>query len=188
MDGDLAETIKLFKQFKVVGEAGLEPAKAYASGFTVRPLCRSGHSPDLEPRIRRMRGLPGYGERVGWCQPRRGSWSVGIAGGATGLDIGLAARDCRAEIVHAPPPPAFIRPTSTAPTALAARRPSASDGARRRSAAVRRRGDPLRVAHGESRTGKSRPPHSAPLCHRECGKAPRRGRGGATRPARGRTP
>src|ERR1700741_5559677 len=29
----------------VVGEAGLEPAKAYASGFTVRPLCHSGHSP-----------------------------------------------------------------------------------------------------------------------------------------------
>jgi hypothetical protein len=29
----------------VVGEVGLEPTKAYASGFTVRPLCRSGHSP-----------------------------------------------------------------------------------------------------------------------------------------------
>src|SRR5262245_63891318 len=34
----------------VVGEVGLEPTKASASGFTVRPLCRSGHSP--EPRIR----------------------------------------------------------------------------------------------------------------------------------------
>src|SRR5262245_50502728 len=32
-----------------VGEVGLEPTKASASGFTVRPLCRSGHSP--EPRI-----------------------------------------------------------------------------------------------------------------------------------------
>src|SRR5260221_5275136 len=30
---------------RVVGEVGLEPTKAYASGFTVRPLCRSGHSP-----------------------------------------------------------------------------------------------------------------------------------------------
>ena len=30
---------------RVVGEAGLEPAKADASGFTVRPLCHSGHSP-----------------------------------------------------------------------------------------------------------------------------------------------
>ena len=29
----------------VVGEVGLEPTKASASGFTVRPLCRSGHSP-----------------------------------------------------------------------------------------------------------------------------------------------
>ncbi len=29
----------------VVGEVGLEPTKAYASGFTVRPLCHSGHSP-----------------------------------------------------------------------------------------------------------------------------------------------
>ena len=42
---------------RVVGEAGLEPAKAYASGFTVRPLCHSGHSPDAfstEPAL----GLP----------------------------------------------------------------------------------------------------------------------------------
>jgi hypothetical protein len=29
----------------LVGEVGLEPTKASASGFTVRPLCRSGHSP-----------------------------------------------------------------------------------------------------------------------------------------------
>src|SRR3974390_2534003 len=29
----------------LVGEVGLEPKKAAASGFTVRPLCRSGHSP-----------------------------------------------------------------------------------------------------------------------------------------------
>ena len=29
----------------MVGEVGLEPTKASASGFTVRPLCRSGHSP-----------------------------------------------------------------------------------------------------------------------------------------------
>src|SRR5687767_1360461 len=41
----------------VVGEAGLEPAKAYASGFTVRPLCRSGHSPQ------RARSLSGPGEK-----------------------------------------------------------------------------------------------------------------------------
>src|SRR5262245_6719200 len=34
---------------RLVGEVGLEPTKASASGFTVRPLCRSGHSP--EPRI-----------------------------------------------------------------------------------------------------------------------------------------
>ena len=27
----------------MVGQAGLEPAKAYASGVTVRPLCHSGH-------------------------------------------------------------------------------------------------------------------------------------------------
>jgi len=31
-------------------------------------------------RIRRMRGLPGYGERVEWCQPRRGSRGVGDRG------------------------------------------------------------------------------------------------------------
>src|SRR6516225_8157354 len=31
----------------MVGEVGLEPTKALASGFTVRPLCRSGHSPIL---------------------------------------------------------------------------------------------------------------------------------------------
>ena len=30
---------------RVVGEVGLEPTKAYARGFTVRPLCHSGHSP-----------------------------------------------------------------------------------------------------------------------------------------------
>jgi hypothetical protein len=30
---------------RMVGEVGLEPTKAYASGFTVRPLCHSGHSP-----------------------------------------------------------------------------------------------------------------------------------------------
>src|ERR1700688_2945853 len=29
----------------MVGEVGLEPTKAKANGFTVRPLCRSGHSP-----------------------------------------------------------------------------------------------------------------------------------------------
>ena len=29
----------------LVGEVGLEPTKAFASGFTVRPLCHSGHSP-----------------------------------------------------------------------------------------------------------------------------------------------
>ncbi len=28
-----------------MGEVGLEPTKAFASGFTVRPLCHSGHSP-----------------------------------------------------------------------------------------------------------------------------------------------
>ena len=30
-----------------MGPAGLEPAKAYASGFTARPLCRSGHDPHV---------------------------------------------------------------------------------------------------------------------------------------------
>src|SRR5258708_39908203 len=36
---------------RVVGEVGLEPTKAYARGFTVPPLCRSGHSPSRsEPR------------------------------------------------------------------------------------------------------------------------------------------
>jgi hypothetical protein len=34
----------------LVGEVGLEPTKASASGFTVRPLCRSGHSP-ARPKI-----------------------------------------------------------------------------------------------------------------------------------------
>ena len=51
---------------RVVGEAGLEPAKAYASGFTVRPLCHSGHSPSasstklpvLRPRSETPYGLP----------------------------------------------------------------------------------------------------------------------------------
>jgi hypothetical protein len=32
-------------RLRMVGEVGLEPTKASASGFTVRPLCRSGHSP-----------------------------------------------------------------------------------------------------------------------------------------------
>jgi hypothetical protein len=35
----------------VVGEVGLEPTKASASGFTVRPLCRSGHSPVHELQV-----------------------------------------------------------------------------------------------------------------------------------------
>lgn len=43
----------------LVGEVGLEPTKASASGFTVRPLCRSGHSPALEPRIPQMHVLGG---------------------------------------------------------------------------------------------------------------------------------
>src|SRR3990172_6583430 len=34
----------------MVGEVGLEPTKALASGFTVRPLCHSGHSPPIPPR------------------------------------------------------------------------------------------------------------------------------------------
>src|SRR6266700_7468337 len=55
---------------RLVGEVGLEPTKASASGFTVRPLCRSGHSP--EPRIPADAWVePGYGERVGRCQPRQ---------------------------------------------------------------------------------------------------------------------
>src|SRR5215471_10648732 len=36
---------RLLVRSGVVGEVGLEPTTAYASGFTVRPLCRSGHSP-----------------------------------------------------------------------------------------------------------------------------------------------
>ena len=47
---------------RVVGEVGLEPTKAYASGFTVRPLCHSGHSPDardgLEPKTSAFRFHP----------------------------------------------------------------------------------------------------------------------------------
>lgn len=47
-----------------MGPAGLEPAKAYASGFTARPLCRSGHDPQLrteptmgfEPMTDRLQG------------------------------------------------------------------------------------------------------------------------------------
>src|ERR1700710_1774547 len=35
-------------RLRVVGEAGLEPAKAYARGFTVPPLCHSGHSPSAK--------------------------------------------------------------------------------------------------------------------------------------------
>ena len=35
---------------RVVGEVGLEPTKASASGFTVRPLCHSGHSPKMDMR------------------------------------------------------------------------------------------------------------------------------------------
>src|SRR5215475_11102236 len=81
---------------RLVGEVGLEPTKASASGFTVRPLCRSGHSPDLEPRIRRMRvpaGLWGA-RRVVSTTPRRPG--AEIAGRRDWLDIVLAARDCRA--------------------------------------------------------------------------------------------
>ena len=35
---------------RMVGEVGLEPTKASASGFTVRPLCHSGHSPKMDMR------------------------------------------------------------------------------------------------------------------------------------------
>jgi hypothetical protein len=38
------------QQRRVVGEVGLEPTKASASGFTVRPLCHSGHSPKMDMR------------------------------------------------------------------------------------------------------------------------------------------
>src|SRR5262249_32132100 len=36
---------------RMEGEVGLEPTKAEASGFTVRPLCHSGHSPKPSHRI-----------------------------------------------------------------------------------------------------------------------------------------
>jgi hypothetical protein len=38
------------QQRRMVGEVGLEPTKASASGFTVRPLCHSGHSPKMDMR------------------------------------------------------------------------------------------------------------------------------------------
>ena len=36
-------------EWVLMGPAGLEPAKRYRSGFTVRPLCRSGHRPSMLP-------------------------------------------------------------------------------------------------------------------------------------------
>ena len=39
----LKRTLYLTVTMVIVGQAGLEPAKANASGFTVRPLCHSGH-------------------------------------------------------------------------------------------------------------------------------------------------
>ena len=52
----------------VVGEVGLEPTKAFASGFTVRPLCRSGHSPSAPPSRtsgRRNKNAPPDGASLG---------------------------------------------------------------------------------------------------------------------------
>jgi hypothetical protein len=54
----------------MVGEVGLEPTKAYASGFTVRPLCHSGHSPSVSSRVLTVRDLKT--KRT----PRRGRGSV----------------------------------------------------------------------------------------------------------------
>ena len=36
----------------LVGEVGLRTYEGLASGFTVRPLCRSGHSPAREDQVR----------------------------------------------------------------------------------------------------------------------------------------
>src|ERR1700730_5006841 len=47
---------------RVVGEVGLEPTKAYARGFTVPPLCRSGHSPS---RTEPVSGPDRIGSRPG---------------------------------------------------------------------------------------------------------------------------
>src|SRR6202008_4138864 len=55
--GGLAASLLLL--WRVVGEVGLEPAKAYARGFTVPPLCHSGHSPSrAEPPRGLERNLP----------------------------------------------------------------------------------------------------------------------------------
>src|SRR3990167_415116 len=42
---------------RMVGEVGLEPTKAYARGFTVPPLCHSGHSPKHAMEFRSRRPL-----------------------------------------------------------------------------------------------------------------------------------
>jgi hypothetical protein len=66
----------------VVGEVGLEPTKASASGFTVRPLCRSGHSPVREPQDNRSSALDKWTRRP--KAERRGSLMVR---GQTGVNI-----------------------------------------------------------------------------------------------------
>src|SRR5947209_1401505 len=62
----------------MVGEVGLEPTKASASGFTVRPLCRSGHSPE------RLTTSP---RSVGNAVPRRRGrgFPPGVYGGAAAM-------------------------------------------------------------------------------------------------------
>ncbi len=50
-----APTSKLIA--RMVGEVGLEPTKAYARGFTVPPLCHSGHSPKHAMEFRSRRPL-----------------------------------------------------------------------------------------------------------------------------------
>ena len=59
----------------VVGEVGLEPTKASASGFTVRPLCHSGHSPARDKAFLGGSALRRYGEPRG--PKRSASYSVG---------------------------------------------------------------------------------------------------------------
>ena len=132
----------------MVGEVGLEPTKAFASGFTVRPLCHSGHSPIhrfVRPEQERPPRRAGRSSRGVYAQPRPGLSTIG-------------------------PPHAtrYKRRDETAP------RPQARTAA----AFTRRGGHDLIYGWHSAVAAltKSAPPHPEAAGHAECAAAPLRAR------------
>ena len=151
----------------VVGEVGLEPTKAFASGFTVRPLCHSGHSPiATEPAAtarkpagraaaRLMASGSGACQRDGAGNRRRDARFVGRPPRPA-----YKPRDGRD---HRPPPAPQRRPEH-APRSPAERRPESALDLRHPSGARRARQsaprDPAHPRHAERRQARRAMPAS----------------------------